>query len=141
MQKNPMDKNREEKSMSCRTTSINLNQRAKEKIRKAYRSINDKCIQKCTSLYRKVCKWEMDQMEWQEIRKKKKIMSLGQLVRGDLRIETPLDRSISNKWHNVIKEWRLIVRINRMLEQWHPKSISHNRRGNGVPYTPYLTPH
>ena len=30
-------------------------------------------------------------------KKKKKIMSLGQLVRGDLRIGTPLDRSISNK--------------------------------------------
>ena len=29
--------------------------------------------------------------------KKKKIMSLGQLVRGDPRIETPLDRSTSNK--------------------------------------------
>ena len=30
-------------------------------------------------------------------KKKEKIMSLGQLVRGDLRIGTPLDRSISNK--------------------------------------------
>ena len=47
-----MNKNWKEKSMSRRTTSINLNQRMKKKMRKAYKSICDKGIQKRTSLYR-----------------------------------------------------------------------------------------
>ena len=72
---------------------------------------------------------------------KEKIVNLSQLVRGDPRIKTPLDRSTSNKWHNVIKGQRLIVRINRMLDQRHPKSISHYWRSNGVLYTPYPTLH
>ena len=45
----------------------------------------------------------------------KEIMNLSQLVRGDLRIRTPLDRSPSKISHDVIKRRRLIVRINRML--------------------------
>ena len=40
MQKNPMTKNGKEKSMSNRTTPMNLNQRTNEKIRKANRSIS-----------------------------------------------------------------------------------------------------
>ena len=50
MQKNPMNKNREEKSMSSRTTPTNLNQRTNEKMRKANKSISNKGIQKCTTL-------------------------------------------------------------------------------------------
>ena len=52
MQKNPMNKNREEKSMSSRTTLMNLNQRTNEKMRKANKSISNKGIQKCTMLQR-----------------------------------------------------------------------------------------
>ena len=52
MQKNPMNKNGEERSMSSRTTPMNLNQRMNEKMRKANRSINNKGIQKCTMLQR-----------------------------------------------------------------------------------------
>ena len=47
-----MNKNREEKSMSRRTTPMNLNQGSNEKMRKTYRSICHKGIQKCTSLDR-----------------------------------------------------------------------------------------
>ena len=47
-----MNKNWKEMSMSRRTTPIHLNQRTKKKMRKAYKSICDKVIQKRTSLYR-----------------------------------------------------------------------------------------
>ena len=47
-----MNKNREEKSMSRRTTPMNLNQGQNEKMRKTHRGIYDKGIQKCTSLDR-----------------------------------------------------------------------------------------
>ena len=47
-----MNKNREEKSMSRRTTPMNLNQGSNEKMRKTHRGIYDKGIQKCTSLDR-----------------------------------------------------------------------------------------
>ena len=47
-----MNKNREENSMSRRTTFMNPNQKSNEKMRKTHRSICDKSIQKCTSLDR-----------------------------------------------------------------------------------------
>ena len=96
MQKNPMNKNEEEKSMSSRTTLMNLNQRTNEKMRKAHRSINDKRIQKCTSLYRNGMQMR-DRPDGMARNSEKEIMSLGQLVRGDLRIGTLLDSSTSNK--------------------------------------------
>ena len=52
MQQNPMNKNREEKSMSRITTPMNLNQGLNEKMRQTHRSICRKGIQKCTSLDR-----------------------------------------------------------------------------------------
>ena len=47
-----MNKNGEEKSMSSRTTPMYLNQRMNKKIRKANRNINNKGIQKRTTLQR-----------------------------------------------------------------------------------------
>ena len=47
-----MNKNREEQSISSRTTPMNLNQRTDEKMRKANKSISNKGIQKCTTLQR-----------------------------------------------------------------------------------------
>ena len=135
-----MNESQKEKSMSSRTTPMNLNQRTNKKTRKAYRSITNKGIQKCTSL-----QWNGVQMrdrpDGMARNPKEKIVNLGQLVRGDLRIRTPLDRSTSNKWHNVIKGRRLIVWINRMLDQWHSKSSSHYWRSNGVLITSYPTSH
>ena len=63
-----------------------------------------------------VCKWDMGQIEWHEIQKKE-IMNLGQLVRGDPRIRTLLDRRPSKIWHNVIQRRGLIIGINRLSYQ------------------------
>ena len=91
-----MNENGEEKSMSSRTTPINLNQRTNEKMRKAHRSIRNKSIQKPTSLQRNGVQMR-DRPNGMVRNPKKEIMSLGQLVRGDSRIGIPLDRSTSNK--------------------------------------------
>ena len=79
-----------------RTTPMNLNQRVNEKMRKAHRSIRNKSIQKCTSLQRNGVQIR-DRPNGIARNPEKEIMSLRQLVRGDLRIGTPLDRSTSNK--------------------------------------------
>ena len=91
-----MNKNEEEKSMSNRTTSTNLNQRTNEKMRKAHRSISDKGMQKRTTLDRDGVRMR-DGPDGMARNLEKEIMSLGQLVRGDPRIKTLLDRSTSNK--------------------------------------------
>ena len=72
---------------------------------------------------------------------KEEIMNLSELNNGDPRIRTPLDRRPSDIRHDVVQGRRLIIRVDRMLDHWHPKGISHYQRGNGVPYTPYPTPH
>ena len=82
--------------MCSRTTPINLNQRTNEKIRKAYSSIKDKGIQKCTMLDRYGVQMR-DGLDGMVRNPEKEIMSLSQLVRGDPRIKTPLNRSTSNK--------------------------------------------
>ena len=90
-----MNKNWKEKSMSRKTTPMNLNQRTNEKMRKTHRSVYDKSIRKCTSFY-----WNSVQMrdrpDGMARNPEKEIMNLDQLVRGDSRIRTPLDRR-SNK--------------------------------------------
>ena len=91
-----MNKNREEKSISSETTPMNLNQRANEKMRKALKSIKNKGIQKCTSLQRNGVQMR-DALDGMARNLEKEIISLNQLVRGDPRIGTPLDRSTSNK--------------------------------------------
>ena len=72
---------------------------------------------------------------------KEEIMNRSELSSGDPRIRTLLDRRPSDIRHDVIQGKRLIIRVNRMLDHWHPKGSSYYRRGNGVPYTPYPTPH
>ena len=91
-----MNKNGEEMGMCSRTTLMNLNQRTKEKMRKAHRSIRDKGIQKRTTLDRDGLQMR-DGLDGMARNQEKEIMSLGQLVRGDPRIRTPLDRSTNNK--------------------------------------------
>ena len=71
-----------------------LNQRMNEKMRKAHRSISDKRIQKCTSLYRNGIQMR-NGPDGMARDLEKEIMNLGQLVRGDPRIRTPLDRRTS----------------------------------------------
>ena len=135
-----MNRNEEEKSMCSRTTPMNLNQRTNKKMRKAHRSIRDKGIQKHTTLDKDGVQMR-DGLDGMTRNLEKDIMSLNQLVRGDLRIRTPLDRCTSNKWHNFIKGRRLIKWINRILDQWHLKSNSHYWRSKGVLITPYPTTH
>jgi len=91
-----MNKGREEESMSSRTTPMNLNQRENKKMRKAHRSIRNKSIQKSISLQRNVVQMR-DRPNGMARNLEKEIMSLGQLVRGDSRIRTPLDRSTGDK--------------------------------------------
>ena len=78
--------------MSKRTTPMNLNQGSNEKMRKTHKSIYDKGIQKCTSLYRNGVQVR-DGPDRTARNPEKEIMNLNQLVRSDLRISTPPDRS------------------------------------------------
>ena len=82
--------------MCSRTTPMKLNQRMNEKMRKVHWSIRDKGIQKRTTLDRDGVQIR-DRPDGTARNPKKEIMSLGQLVRGDPRIRTPLDRSTSKK--------------------------------------------
>ena len=82
-----MNKNKKEKSMSRRTTPMNLNQRTNEKMRKTHRSVCDKSIQKSMQM--------RDGPNRMARNPEKELMNLGQLMRGDPRIRTPLDRSPS----------------------------------------------
>ena len=140
MQKNSMNKNWKENSMRRRTTPMNLNQKSNKKKRKTHRSICDKGIQKHTSLYRNGVQMR-DTPNGMARNPKEKIVNLSHLMRRDSKIRTPLDRSTSNVWHNVIKGRRLILRIKKMLDQRHPKSIGHYRRTNDVLFTLYPTLH
>lgn len=72
---------------------------------------------------------------------KEKIVNLSELSSSDLRIKTPLDRRPNDIRHDVVQGRRLIIRVDRMLDHLYSKSISHYRKGSGVPYTPYPTPH
>ena len=67
-----------------------------KKMRKAHRSIRNKGIQKRTSLQMNGVQMR-DRLNQMTRNPKEKIVNLGQLVRGDPRIKTPLDRSTSNK--------------------------------------------
>ena len=70
---------------------------------------------------------------------KEKIVNLNEISSNDLRIRTPLDRRPSDVRHDVVQGRRLIIKVDRMLDHWHPKSISHYRRSNGVLFTSYPT--
>ena len=135
-----MNKNGEEQSMSCRTTPMHLNQRTNKKMRKANRSISNKGIQKCTTLQKNGVQMR-EKPKRMTSNPKEEIMNFSELSNGDPRIRTPLDRRPSDIRHDVAQGRRLILRVDRMLDHWHPKGINHYRRGNGVPYTPYPTPH
>ena len=70
---------------------------------------------------------------------KEKIGSLSELSRSELRIRTPLDRSPSDVRHDVVQGRRLIIGIDRMLDQRYPKSINHYPKSNDILYTSYPT--
>ena len=85
-----MNKNREEKSKSRRTTPMNLNLGSNEKMRKSHRSICHKGIQKCTALNRNGMQMR-DGPDIMARNPEKQVMNLGQLIRNDPRISTPLN--------------------------------------------------
>ena len=109
-------------------------------MRKANRSISNQGIQKCTMLQRNDVQMR-DRPKRMTSNPKEEIMNLNELSCGDSRIRTLLDRRPSDIRHDVIQGRRLIIRVDKVLDHWYPKGISHYRRGNGVPYTPYPTPH
>ena len=82
------------KSMSRRTTHMNLNQGSNEKMRKTYRSICNKGIQICTSLDRNGVQVR-DGPDRMARNPEKQVMNLDQLMRSDPRISAPLNGNTS----------------------------------------------
>ena len=86
--------NREEQPMPSRSTPMDLYQGSNEKMRKTHRSICHNSIQKCTSPQRNGMRVG-DRPDVMARNPEEKVVNLGQLVRGDPRIRTPLDRKPS----------------------------------------------
>ena len=93
--------NKEEKSMSSRTTPMNFNQRTNKKMKKANRSISNKGIQKCITLQRNGVQMR-DRPKRMISNPKEKIMNLSKLSSGDQRIRILLDRRPSDIRHDVV---------------------------------------
>ena len=125
--------------MSDSITSMNFVQRMKKQMRKTNRRTKNKSIQKHILLKRDGVKMR-DRTQRMTGYPKEKIGSLNKLSGHDPRIRTPLERRPSDVWHNVIKRWRLLIRIDRLPNNRNPKSISHYPRGNGELNTSYPTP-
>ena len=90
-----MNENRMKKSMNCRGTPMNFVQRMKKQMGKTDRNINNKSVQKCTSLQRNGVQMR-DRTQGMTCYPKEKIGSLSELSRSDSRIKTPPDRSTSD---------------------------------------------
>ena len=71
---------------------MNLNQGTNEKSRKTHRSIRHKGIQKCTSLNRNGMQMR-DRPDRMTRNSEKQIIDLSKLMRGNMRICTPLNGS------------------------------------------------
>ena len=82
-----------------------------------------------------------DRLQGMTSNPKDEIVNLNELSSSDLRIRTPLDRRPNDIRHDVVQGSRLIIRVDRMLDHWHPKSSSHYRRSNGVLIISYPTSH
>ena len=135
-----MYENREKETICCRTTPMNLNQGSNEKSRKTHRSISHKGVQKFTSLNRNgVQVWDGPDRMTRNL--EKQLMNLGYHIGGNLRISTPLNGSIGEIWHNVIKRRGLIVRVDWLSYQRYPKSRGHYWRSNDILFTPNPTHH
>ena len=86
-----------------------------------------------------VWRWEIGHKEWHTTLRNKYAVS-EKRRRRDLRIRTSLDRWSSDVWHDLIYKRWLIIGINRISDNWNPKSLSHYPRGNGELNTSYPTP-
>ena len=125
-------------SISGRRTPMNFVQRTKKQMRKTDRSINNKSVQKCTSLQRNDVQMR-DRPQRVTSYPKEEIGSLSELSKSDPRIRTPPERSPSFVRHDVVQGRRLIIGIDRVLDQRYPKSISHYPKSNDILYTSYPT--
>ena len=135
-----MNKNREEKTICCRTTPMNLNQGTNKKSWKIHRSINHKGIQKCTSLNRNGVQVR-DGPDKMTRNPEKQVMNLSKLMGSDARINTPLNGSNDKIWYNVIKRRGLRIRVDWLSYQRYPKSRGHYWTSNNILFTPYPTHH
>ena len=133
-----MNENRMKKSMSGIGTPMNFVQRMKKQMGKTDRNINNKSVQKCTSLQRNDVQMR-ERPQGMTLYHKEKIGSLSELSRSDQRIRTPPDRSPSDVRYDVIQGRRLIIGIDKVLDQRYPKSINHYPRSNDILYTSYPT--
>ena len=124
--------------MSNIRTPINLIHRMKKQMRKTDRSISNKSVQKCTSLQRNGVQMR-DRPQGMTRYPKEKIGSLSELSRSDPRIKNLPNRSPGDVTHDVVQRRRVIIGIDRVLNQRYPKSISHYLRSNGILYTSYPT--
>ena len=134
-----MNENRMKKSMSDGWTPMNFVQRMKKQMRKTNRSTRNKGIQKHTSLNKDGVEIR-NRPQRMTCYPKEMIGSLNKLSGCDPRIRTPLDRRPSDVWHNVVKGWRLRIRIDGLPNYRNTKSLSHYPRGNGELYISYPTP-
>ena len=71
----------------------------------------------------------------------KQIIELSKLMRGDMRISTPLNGNTSDVRHNIIKRRDLSERVHGLLYQKYTKSSGYYRRCNDILFTPYPTYH
>ena len=108
-------------------------------MRKTDRRTRNKGVQKHTSLKRDGVEMR-DRPQRMTGYPKEKIGSLRKFSGCDPRIKTLLDRGPSDILHNVIKRWRLLLRIDKLPNDRNPRSISHYPRGNGELNTSYPTP-
>ena len=69
------------------------------------------------------------------------IIELSKLMKGGMRISTPLNGSTNDVRHNVIERRDLGVRIDRLLYQRYMKSRGHYLRSNDILFTHYSTRH
>ena len=100
-------------SISGRRTPMNFVQRTKKQMRKTDRSINNKSVQKCTSLQRNDVQMR-DRPQRVTSYPKEEIGSLSELNRSDSRIRTPPERSPGDVRHDVVQGRRLIIGIDRV---------------------------
>ena len=134
-----MNENRMDKRMPYGRTPMNFVQKAKKQMRKADRCTRHESVQKHTSLKRDGVEMRNRPQRMSRY-PKKKISSLRKLRRRDPRIRTPLDRGSSDVWHDNIYRKSLSIGIDKLRNDWNPKSLSHYPRGNGELNTSYPTP-
>ena len=96
-----MNKNGEEKSVSNKTTPMNLNQGMNKKMKKAHRSISYKGKQKRIMLQRNGVQMR-DRPQGMTSNPKEEIVNLSGLNSSDPRIRTLLDRRPSDVRHDVV---------------------------------------